>query len=94
VLEVAAQQPCDGRRREELHALAPVVAACEAGLALAADDVGFDGDTVARLEVRDGGVACHDCAGGFMAENVSVLYDHGSNAALVIHVSTVFSRGR
>lgn len=59
VLEVAAQQARDRGCGEEFDGGAAVVAACEAGLALVADDVGLDGDAVAYLEVGDGFVDGH-----------------------------------
>jgi len=91
VLEVAAEQAGDGWCGQKLNALASVVAACEAWLAFAADDVGFDGYAVAGLEVRDGFVAGHDCAGGFVAEDVGIFYDHGSDAALEMELALVRS---
>jgi hypothetical protein len=51
MLEVTTQKTGDGRSGEELYALAAVVATCKARLAFTTDDVGFDGYTVARLEV-------------------------------------------
>ena len=53
---------------------------------MAADDVRFDGDAVAWGEVRDGGVGGEDDAGGFVAEDVCVCYDHGADAAGVPEV--------
>lgn len=99
VLEVAAQQTGDGGRREEEHALAAIVAAGKTGLAFAADDVGFDGYAVAGLEVRDGRMARHDSAGGFMAKHMRVFDNHGTNAALCssqfsFPIDTRFTRGK
>lgn len=82
VLEVAAQQAGDGRRREEFDRLAAVVAACQARLALVADDVGLDGDAVSDLEVCDRLVHCHDYARRLVSEDVRVFYDHGADASL------------
>ncbi len=53
VVDVAAEQAVDGRRGEEAHLVAAVVAAHEAGLAGVAGEPGLDGDAVAGLEVRD-----------------------------------------
>ena len=86
VVDVAAQEAVDGRGGEEAHGEAAVVAAREAGFAVAADDVRFDGDAVARGEVRDGGVGGEDDAGGFVAEDVRVCHDHGADAAGVPEV--------
>lgn len=86
VVNVAAEEAVDGRGGEEAHVEAAVVAACEAGFAGVADDVGFDGDAVAGAEVRDGGVRGEDDAGGFVAEDVRVCYDHGADAAGVPEV--------
>ena len=62
VVDVAAEEAVDGRGGEEAHGEAAVVAAREAGFAVAADDVRFDGDAVAGGEVRDGGVGGEDDA--------------------------------
>ena len=86
VVDVAPEEAVDGRGGEEAHVEAAVVAAREAGFALVADDVGFDGDAVAGLEVRDGRVRGEDYAGGFVAEDVGVCYDHGADAAGVPEV--------
>lgn len=80
MIDIAPQQAGDWRRRQEAHALAAVVAAGQAGLASVAGDVGLDGDAVAGLEARDGGVGGEDHAGGFMAENVGGFDNHGADA--------------
>ena len=56
VVDVSSQEAIDGGCRQETHVQAAVVAAREAGFTFIADEIGFDSDTVARLEVRDGGV--------------------------------------
>lgn len=86
VVDVAAEEAVDGRGGEEAHVEAAVVAAREAGFACVADDVGFDGDAVAGDEVRDGWVRGEDHAGGFVAQDVRVCYDHGADAAGVPEV--------
>lgn len=86
VVDVAAQEAVHGRRGQEAHVEAAVVAARQAGFARVADDVRFDGDAVAGLEVRDGGVRGEDDAGGFVAEDVGVRYHHGADAAGVPEV--------
>ncbi len=53
VVDVSPQEAVDGRGGQETHVQAAVIAACEAGFALVADDVRFDGDAVAGFEVRD-----------------------------------------
>lgn len=53
VVDVSPQEAIDGRGGQETHVQAAVIAACEAGFALVADDVRFDGDAVAGFEVRD-----------------------------------------
>ena len=95
VVDVAAQEAVDGRGGEEAHGEAAVVAACEAGFAVAADDVRFDGDAVAEGEVGDGGVRGEDDAGGFVAEDVGVCHDHGADAAGVpeVYVGSIFVGG-
>ena len=94
VVDVAAEEAVDGRGREEAHREAAVVAARQAGFAVAADDVRFDGDAVADGEGRDGGVRGEDDARGFVAEDVRVCDDHGADAAGVpeVYVGSV-SRG-
>ena len=84
--DVAAEEAVDGRGGEEAHVDAAVVAACEAVFAFVADEVGFDCDAVADFEVGDGGVGGDYDAGGFVAEDVVVGYDHGANAAGVPEV--------
>lgn len=86
VVDVASQQPGNGRRGAELDFFAAVVAASQAGFAFAADDVGFDGDAVADTVGGDGGVGGDDDAGGLVAEDVRVGYDHGTDAAGVPEV--------
>ena len=86
VVDVASQEAVDGRGGQETHVQAAVVAAREAGLAVVADEVGFDGDAVAALEMRDGGVRGEDYAGGFVTEDVVVCHDHGADAASVPEV--------
>ena len=82
VLQVAAEQTSNGGCGEELDRLAAVVAACQAGLALVADDVGDKSDAVADPEVRDGLVDSHYYTGRLVAENVCVLNNHRANATL------------
>lgn len=53
VIDISAQKTVDGRRGQEPHIQATVVAAREAWFAVITDNVWFDGDTVAGLEVRD-----------------------------------------
>lgn len=80
MVDVAAQEAVEGRRGKELDFVAAIVAAREAGLAGAADGVRLDGDAVAGLQRRDGGVHGEDCAGGLVAEDLVGFDDHGANA--------------
>lgn len=82
VLQIPSEQACDGWCRKELDAFTAVVPTSETGLALMANDVWFDGYAVAGFEGGDRWVNGKDCAGGFVTEDVCVLYNHGSNAAL------------
>ena len=84
--DVAAEEAVNGRGGEEAHVDAAIVAACEAVFALVADEVGFDCYAVADFEVGDGGVSGDYYAGGFMAKDMVVCYDHGANAAGVPEV--------
>ena len=53
MIDVSSQQAINRWCRQETHVQATVVAACEARFTLIADDVWFNGDAVAGLEVRD-----------------------------------------
>lgn len=86
VLEVAAEQACDGRCGKEFDGRATVVAACQAGFALVADDVGLDCDTVANLEVCDGLVNSHYYTRRLVAENMCIFNDHRTDASLILLV--------
>lgn len=46
-----------------------------------ADDVWFDSDAVAGTEMGYGGVDGENGAGGFVAKDVTVFYDHGADTA-------------
>lgn len=81
MVDVAAEEAREGRRREELDVRASVVAASQAGLALMAGDVGLYGDAVARPKVRDGRVRGDDLPGGLVAEDVVRFDDHGTDVA-------------
>ena len=91
--DVAAEEAVHGWGGEEAHGVAAVVAPCEAGFARVADHIRFNGDAVARGEVRDGGVDGEDFARGFVPEDVVVGDDHGADAASVPEVD-VGSGGR
>ena len=86
VVDVSSQEAIDGRCGQETHLQAAVVAACEAGFALIADEIRFDGNAVAGLEVRHGGVRGQDHAGGFVTKDMCVRYDHGADASGVPEV--------
>lgn len=86
VVDISPQQTWHRRCRPELDLLATIVAAGKTRLALAADDVGLDGDAVADLVRSDRRVLRYNDAGGFVAEDVRVFYDHGTNAAGVPEV--------
>ena len=96
VVDVAAEEAVDRRRREEAHREAAVVAARQARFAVAADDVRFDGDAVADGEGGDRGVRGEDDTRGFVAEDVRVCDDHGADAAGVpeVYVGSVLRGGR
>lgn len=82
VLQVATQQAGDWWCGKELDRLAAVVATCQAGLALVADDVWFDRDAVANLEVCDRFVNSHYNSRGLVTENVGIFNDHRTDASL------------
>lgn len=86
MVDIPSQQAVERRRGEEFDVFAAVVAACEAGFAGVADDVRLDGYAVAGFQGCDGGVDGEDYAGGFVAEDVVVLDDHGADAAGVPEV--------
>ena len=86
VCYVAAEEPVDGWRGEEFHLLTAIIAASETRFAGVADEAWLNGDAVADFKVGDGGVGGEDYAGGFVAEDVGVLDDHGADAAGVPEV--------
>jgi hypothetical protein len=89
VLEVAAEQTCDGRGGKKFDGRATVVAACQAGLALVADDVGLDCDAVTNLKVCDGLVNSHYHAGRLVTEDVCIFNNHRTDASLALLVPGV-----
>ena len=86
MVDVSSQKAIDGGCGQETHVQAAVVAAREAGFALVADEIRFDGNAVAFFEVRDGGVRGQDHTGGFVTEDMCVRYDHGADASGVPEV--------
>jgi hypothetical protein len=79
VIHVTAEETVDRRSREEFHRFAAVVAARQAWLTFVADDVGFDGYSIARLQhfnVRRNG---DNHSSGFMTQNVVTSNDHWTN---------------
>lgn len=86
MIDITPKQAVVGWSREELHLQAAVVAPREAGFAGFANDVGFDGDSISRLEVRDAGVDSEDFARGLVAQDKVVLYDHWTDTASVPEV--------
>lgn len=68
VVDVSTEEPGHGWRGKKEHFVAAVVAACEAGFAFTADDVGFDGDAVAYFEGGYGGADCCDGSSRFVAK--------------------------
>ena len=79
MVQVAAEKTMEGRCGEELDVQAAIVAASKAGFAGMAYYVRLNGDAVAGLEMRDGGVHGDDNSCGLMAKDVSVFYNHGPN---------------
>lgn len=51
MINISAKQSMDWRSGEELDALASIVSPCQTWLTLVADNVGFDGYSVADLEM-------------------------------------------
>ena len=86
MIDVAPKQAVVGWSGEELHLQAAVVAPREAGFAGVADDAGFDGYTISRLEVFDGGVDGEDFAGGLVAQDEVFFYDQWTYTASVPEV--------
>jgi hypothetical protein len=86
VVDIAAEEAGDGRSGAEEDRVAAVVATGQARLALAADDVGLDGNTVTDLEGLDVVVDGNNDACRLVAENVVVGDNHGANAAGVPEV--------
>ena len=86
VVDIAAEETGDGRSGAEEDRVAAVVATGQARLALAADDVGLDGNAVADLEGLDVVVNGNNDASRLVAEDVVVLDNHGADAAGVPEV--------
>lgn len=53
MIDISSQQPIDRRCGQETHLQASIVTAREAGFALVADEVRFNGNAVPQLEVGD-----------------------------------------
>ena len=79
VVDVAAEETVNRWGGEELHFLAAVVAARKALFAFITDEARFNGDTVTRLKVRDGGMSCENNTSRFVAEDMIIRDDHGPN---------------
>lgn len=80
MIDITSQQPIDRWSGEEAHVQTAIVATRKAGLAGVADDIRFDGDAVSDLQVFDRRMLGDDDAGGFVAQNVIVCDDHGTDA--------------
>jgi hypothetical protein len=80
VVDIAAEETGDGRSGAEEDRVAAVVATGQARLALAADDVGLDGNAVADLERLDVVVHGNNDACRLVAEDVVVFDNHGADA--------------
>lgn len=87
VVDVSAQHAGDGRGGEELDVVAAIVSASQAGLADTAGDVGLDSDTIANLEVLDGGVNGDNITSRFVAQDVVALDNHGTDTTSVPEVN-------
>lgn len=83
VVDIATQQTVDRRGRQEGNVLATVITARQAGFAGIADDVGFDGNTVAGLEMGDIGGDCDNLTGRFVAQDMVAGDDHRTDTAIV-----------
>ena len=86
VVEVSSEQTIEWWRRGELHVYAPVVATGQTGLALVANDVGLNGNSIADLQVRDGWMSGNHHACGLVPEYVVILDYHRANGACVPEV--------
>jgi hypothetical protein len=86
VVDIAAQEAGDGRSGAEEDRVTAVVATSQARLALAADDVGLNGNTVTDLEGLDVVVDGNNDACRLVAENVVVFDNHGADATGVPEV--------
>ena len=87
VVDIAAEEARDGRSGTEEDRVAAIVATGQARLALAADDVGLDGNAVADLERLDVVVHGNNDACRLVAENVVIFNNHGTDAAGVPEVN-------
>ena len=87
VVDIAAEEARDGRSGAEKDRVAAIVATRQARLALAADDVGLDGNAVADLQRLDVVVDGNNDACRFVAEYVVVFNNHRADAAGVPEVN-------
>lgn len=94
VVDVAAEEAIDGRCGQETHIQAAVVAACQTGFTLIADQVRLDGNAVSDLVCLDGRMHGEDYASGLVAKDVIVLDHHGPNAAGVPEVDVRSVKGQ
>lgn len=86
MIDIAPKQAVVRGSGEKPHLKAAVVAPREAGFAGVANEVRFDGYTISRLEMLDGGVDSEDFTRGLVAEDVVVFYDHWTYTASVPEV--------
>lgn len=73
-------------RAAKLHAFADVVSAALAVVARLTRQANLERDTIARLEVRDGGSHSDDCAAGFVAQRQRLADEDVAIAVVVVVV--------
>jgi hypothetical protein len=81
MVDVSAEHARDRRGRQELDGLATIISASKARFAGTAGNVGFDGDSVANLEMADRRVHGNNLAGRLVTQDVVSLDNHGTDAA-------------
>lgn len=90
VVNPLLQRPLHVRKRlgraAKLHAFANVVSAALAVVARLAWQANLECDTIAWLEVRDGGPYSDDCAAGFVAQRQRLADEDVAIAVVVIVV--------
>jgi hypothetical protein len=81
VVDISAKKAGKRWGRQELDFLATIVSSSETWLALVADDVGLNSDSVSYFEMLNRRVNFQHNARRFVSKDMSISNDHRTNAA-------------